>query len=33
MFESVPNFLALYFDLAGGILYVHSRVREVLHAV
>ena len=30
--KSIPNFLALYFGLFGGLLYVHRRVREVLHA-
>jgi len=28
--ESIPNFLALYFGLFGGLLHVHRRVREVL---
>ena len=28
--ESIPNFLALYFGLFGGLLYVHRRVREAL---
>jgi hypothetical protein len=30
--ESIPNFLALYFGFAGGLLWVHRRVREVLRA-
>jgi hypothetical protein len=30
--ESVPNFLALYFWPFGGLIHVHRRVREVLHA-
>jgi hypothetical protein len=29
---SISNFLALYFGIAGGLLYVHRRVREVLDA-
>lgn len=28
--QSVPNFLALYFGLFGGWLYIHRRVREAL---
>jgi hypothetical protein len=28
--ESISNFLALYFGLFGGLLYVHRRVREAL---
>jgi hypothetical protein len=29
--ESIPNFLALYFGMAGGLIYVHRRIREVLN--
>ena len=28
--QSIPNFLALYFGIFGGWLYVHRRVREAL---